>query len=132
MRGEDLLGERCAGARHADDEHRQPGPGAAGVALRQKTPIERGDDPVDALRELAAIVARAEALAELICLPVVVEGRVVLPGVIEVLAERVTQAHLVPEREGLREQRLDPLMPRRVVTGHPAVLCYAAIGRREI
>src|ERR1700680_13632 len=117
----DLLGERGARARHANDEYWNFRARCTRHALAHPRALEAGDDLVDAPCQALALVLNAVALGELVRLTVMAESRVVLPDVVKILAERVAQSDFVPERHGLGEHRFRALQPFAILHGHFAV-----------
>ncbi len=101
------------------------------MTLAQEGGVNAGDHPPDALGQFRPVVARSIALAELVSLPIVAERLIVLADVVEVLAERVAQADLVSERQGLCQQALNALQPGGVGAGHSAMGGDAAVCNRR-
>ncbi len=61
------------------------------------------------------------AFGELVGLPIVLERTIVLPGVVEVLAQRVAHADFVCQRQRFGQQGLRALKPGLVIRAHPAM-----------
>ena len=103
------------------------------AAARMKRASKLLDDPVDARGQLRRVVRRAVALAQLVGLSILAEGLVVLLDVVEVLAERVAQADLVPQRQRLGQQA--PRRPAASAVSSRVILRWvgdAAISERKL
>ena len=79
--------------------------------LAHELKIEIGNDFIDALREIHSIVDFSVAFGEFIGLMIVAERLLVLPEVVVVLAQRMTQADLVSERQWRGQQSLHTPQP---------------------
>ncbi len=93
--------------------------------------LEELDDPRNQRGEIRRIVDGAVAFGQFVGLPVVIEGIIVLPDVVEVFSEGVAQADLRGQRQPLAEQCLDAPQPPRIREGHLAMGGYAGVSRKE-
>ena len=101
------------------------------MTVAQEGGVDAGDHPPDALGQFRPVIAGPIAFAELVSLPIVAERLIVLSDVVKVFAERVAQADLVSERQGLCQQALNALQPGGVAAGHPAMRGDAAVRNRK-
>ena len=132
MRGQDLLGQGSAGARHADDQDRELRARSQDGRIAQVRRVEAAHDLIHPLRQFVAIVGGFIALGEFVGLPIVFERTGVFPHVVEVFAQPVAQADLVRQRWLPRQQAFDALEPGTVGRGHLAMRCDAEIRKRKI
>ena len=131
MGSEDLLRERGARSRHADDEDRPFGAGSVGLEAADRGCIETLDHPIDPFGDSRAVVLDPIAPDELVGQPVAREGFLVVLEVVEVFAARIAQADLVPQRQRPREQGLGAREPGGIRTRHLAIRRDAVIRERK-
>src|SRR5262252_1849502 len=96
VRSEDLLGERRAGAPHADEKYGARGTCGVAVRLGEPFAVIEPSEEIHLACEFAAVVESVEAARQLVRLPVVSERLGELADVVEILPERIAQAHLTP------------------------------------
>src|SRR5579859_751704 len=90
--------------------------------------VKTGDYPVHALGMRRGLIAQSVSFGQLVGLPIIGESLVVLPGVVEVLAQRIVQTDGVPERQPLCNQGLSTFEPRMVSIRHFAMAGDAGPG----
>jgi len=89
--------------------------------------VEAANDPIDTLSQLRAVVLGSMALGQLVCLPIILERLVVLPQIVEVFTQCISQIDLVPQGQRLAQQVLHPPQPRTIGIPHLPVIHDAAV-----